>query len=1385
MEKEKNTEQEIVESVSLTEKNKAPLDTIEIQNADLKDNSYEPASDSCSSVDTVVPNSMLYDMHKAIETVDRRVNGVDEYVAEKLGYFIGNCTIDQRKEGLKCLCDAFSAEQVDAIAVAVYNIEEKGQGCIIGDQTGIGKGRIAAGMIRYAMHRGLKPIFLTEKPNLFSDLFRDIIAIGSDEAIPFENFMGYKEVAKKSVKTESDEDEDDDQTDEGLEDEETVIVRVPIYKQNKNYANDIVGRRRAVPYIVNGSGTKTAIKDEEGNILYKGLAANENKNVIASGKIPDEYDFALSTYSQFRGATDSVKMQYLLRIAEGNVIVMDESHNASGKSNVGTFLRRVLEQTAGVTFLSATFAKRPDNMPIYASKTAMSEANMNSDDLVNAITKGGVALQEIVSSNLVSEGQMIRRERSFEGIEVNYEYLDKTQVLRGYPNLDLEQKHRAIMDNATEIIRNIIDFQRDYVNPVIKEMDKIQKAEYKQVEKRKGTSGAGVDNPPEFNGVFNVINQLLFSIKAESVADVAIQRLKEGKKPVIAFASTMESFLNTMTNDDGTAIEENDIVNSDFSKIFEKRLQSVLRYTVKTPEGDSEYESLNVFEMGEDFQNEFNRILNKIKSNSIGISSSPIDVLTDRIEKAGYSVVEVTGRDKQLKILGNNRAQIKSRIKVTANDAFRQFNNNEVDCLLINQSGSTGASAHALPNAKIKADKVRQRVMIILQAELNINTEVQKRGRINRTGQIFKPIYDYVISAIPAEKRLMMMLQKKLKSLDANTTSSQKQSNDLMDERQTDFLNKYGDQIVVEFLKENPLINRQIGDPLKMQDLAEDEMPNTVDAAHRVSGRVAILSVKDQENFYTELSHRYASMVDYLIESGEYDLEVENMNLNAETLEKDVVVVGKGGESVFGRHSILEKVSVANLRKPYKKSEIDSLIKESLNGYTPDSLKQSLIEKHERFVKSRLDEELQEIEEHYNNLIKDVRKEKQAAKSGDIDQYVKDRTRALTEAKNDSIDDIRTRTQNKKDHISRILSRYYVGKVVGYPSVTYGDDGQYYKAIFIGFVINENLKNPYSPSAIKLRFAIAGSMRYVAVPLSKYDVISAIQSITYENIFPREQEYITNNWDEIISEKTNEKSIRYIVTGNILQAFGKEGLRGSLISYTTSTGGVKKGILLPEGFSKEPKSGRGGQEQMRVTVPIIKALPIIKGMLVGRSIITNDLVSIIRRHDDYRISIPASKQKGGKFYLDKTLMALTTEGTFNKIGDQMAASVELYKIENLVEYLQDNFNSSVNLIPSEFDIIKDSIKVEDYTDEEKRPQEDVLIEKLTQVDKQEEEALKLKQFEEEQKLIADALAKEEADKKEGEAFELEKRKLAVKKKLINLMRTFNNQPLILKRGGSF
>jgi hypothetical protein len=238
------------------------------------------------------------------------------------------------------------------------------------------------------------------------------------------------------------------------------------------------------------------------------------------------------------------------------------------------------------------------------------------------------------------------------------------------------------------------------------------------------------------------------------------------------------------------------------------------------------------------------------------------------------------------------------------------------------------------------------------------------------------------------------MLQRKLKSLDANTTSSQKQNENLMDNRNSDFLNKYGDQIVVEYLKENPLINRAIGDPLKME--GEETINIPADAAHRVSGRIAILSSKDQESFYSEIAQRYTALIEYLRQTGEYDLEVESMNLQAETIEKDVVIVGKGGNSVFGRHSILEKIKANNLRKPYTKEEIDAMIQETLGDYDKHSLSASQMQSFTRFMNNTLEDDIAYITEHMDNLIKDVSNEK---KISSLSGY--EREQAIRDRKND------------------------------------------------------------------------------------------------------------------------------------------------------------------------------------------------------------------------------------------------------------------------------------------------------------------------------------------------------------------------------------------------
>lgn len=1159
---------------------------------------YQPASTSTTVLNTQVPDSMSFETQAALNEIKQEVGGdMDNFVRHRLGFATK-----------KSLFQVLSAEQIDAVGMSIYNIEAKSQGMIIGDQTGIGKGRVAAAMIRYAVRRGLKPIFLTEKANLFSDIYRDLVAIGSAHLRPF---------------------------------------------------------------IINGKEAKTDIKDEDGEIVYEALPQAEQNEIFLSEEVPSEFDYVVATYTQFNSPERKpTKPNFLRKIAKDNIMILDEAHNSSGSSNTGSFMQTIVRSTLGIVFLSATFAKRPDNMPIYAMKTSISEANLSKDGLVKAILSGGVAMQEILSSQLVAEGQMIRRERSFEGIEVNYVSLDNYEI-----------EHKRTSDKITNILRYIIAFQETYVEKKIKTMDEEIAAEGKQAAKRGGTNQAGVDNMPYFSKVFNVINQMLFSIKALAVAERAIARLKEGKKPVIAFSSTMGSFVEQMENEEGQPVSDGDVIKTDFSEVLRKGLDGVLRYTVYDIDGEGSYHSFDPAELGPEAQEDYLRIRDEIDKVSTGISISPIDVIVEKLETAGYSVAEVTGRKFKVDLHGET-GTVSARKKYTTNDAFRKFNNNEIDVLMINQSGSTGASAHAIATSKVPAEQVKQRVMIILQAELDINTEVQKWGRINRTGQILKPIYDYVTSSIPAERRLMMMAQMKLKSLDANTTSNQKQSNTILNV--PDFLNKYGDKVVGEYLAENPLVDKLLDYPLSGGEVNEgSDGMDIADGADKVAGRVAVLSTKMQTDFYNEITERYNDYVDYMKQIGEYDLEVEAIDLKADTLERNIIKMGKGGDSAFGEDSFLEKVEANILKKPFRSSELETLLADALAGKTEEQIKEELIDGLTQEFRARMKQDEEEIHARFDKLVEAIPNEKklQKLKSTDVDEFldaIEQRKKELTIQRQDELNALASGRSGKEQYVRRIFEFFTVGRKLAYPAYPKAMTDTVL-AVCLGVVVDKKRKNPYAKSAIKIKIAIANSSKYVSIPASRGEDINKIISFSHDLKTPELKELLLV-WESEIKARSKDRGTRYIITGNLLQAFnGKE---GKLVSYTTINSEIKKGILMPEDWKQEDLG------KQRVTVPIIKAIKLLKELSQGNSISASDSISFIKIEGGYRIVVPSARSKGGDVYMDQDIWSLIKNNKFEISGDKMQALLPDENIEKLALILQDKLSVSVELNLNQLSIVE-------------------------------------------------------------------------------------------------
>ena len=730
-----------------------------------------------------------------------------------------------------------------------------------------------------------------------------------------------------------------------------------------------------------------------------------------------------------------------------------------------------------------------------------------------------------------------------------------------------------------------------------------------------------------------------------------------------------------MENEAGVAVTNGDIINADFSVVLQKGLDGILRYT-----------ETEISEFSQEAQAEYFRISDRIKQASTGITISPIDVIVRMITEAGYKVAEVTGRKYELQINPKtNKALIVTRKKVNTNDAFRQFNNNEVDVLLINQSGSTGASAHAIVTPKVPKEKVKQRVMIVLQAELDINTEVQKRGRINRTGQIMKPIYDYVNSAIPAEKRLMMMLQKKLKSLDANTTSNQKSSTKILDV--PDFLNKYGDRIVAEYLKENIEVNKLLDDPLGITT-REVDAAELEDAAHKVSGRVAVLSSSMQQDFYNEISNRYNEYVEYLKQIGEYDLEVEAMDLQAETQSSRVVIVGKGGSSEFGDDSILETVMANVLKKPFSKQELNNLLSEALQGKTGKDLQQEVIAEYESYTDDQLNRELRENIVHYEELMQNIPQEKKVRKiiekgtAADAQEAIKTRTNELHKAMADAEEKIKKTFANRKQYLESIFSSFYIGRNLKYPVNSYDGGQELAPAVFLEFIIDRKKKNPYAPSSMRLKFAIANSNKYIALPASYAQDIRAIIGASV-GLPELSKEDLLSKWEAAIKESTVDRKIRHIITGNVLQAFSA--YKGKLVSYTTIDGGIKKGILMPEYWQP------GNEVQQKTVVPVSRAIKIIRSLTTGSAITTKNDVSVFKQGDRFKIMVSSARSRGGEIYLDPDILNLVDKKNFEKVSDKMTASLDEQKIDQFVEILQEKFNDSVSLNPVQYELIKNEI----------------------------------------------------------------------------------------------
>lgn len=280
---------------------------------------------------------------------------IDTFVAKQVGIDFDTLKNEQR----------LSCEQIDAIGLAIQALNAK-SGFILADETGFGKGRVLASIILAGLKQGKNVLFVTEKAQLFSDMYRDLKDVDPDPNI-------IPTLLHSSAK---------------------------IYDQN---AELITKSKKSDDFkkMLDSDWSK-ADKDRVIFTTYSQLGLenideyNKQQIAIQEGKTPKKL---LST----------PKVNFLKRRLGDNCwIVLDEAHNAAGgTSNVSRNLIH-LTKDCGVIFSSATYAKTEKNLELYNKILNLDD---KSQKLVQeSLTGDDYLLRERLVLEMAKNGKYIRRE---------------------------------------------------------------------------------------------------------------------------------------------------------------------------------------------------------------------------------------------------------------------------------------------------------------------------------------------------------------------------------------------------------------------------------------------------------------------------------------------------------------------------------------------------------------------------------------------------------------------------------------------------------------------------------------------------------------------------------------------------------------------------------------------------------------------------------------------------------------------------------------------------------------------------------------------------------------------------------------------------------------
>lgn len=628
-----------------------------------------------------------------------------------------------------------SLEQMDSVGLAIFKIENDST-FIVGDETGIGKGRILSAVMRYTLLQDYNVVFFSESSNLFSDIYRDIINTNTEQYV-------------KNV------------------------------------------------FLLHA--TAKVINFNTGDIIAKSLTGDNFKNVIKTGsfkkvvrgkeiEIPSNLIF--STYSQFnRKESAKEKINFLEKFINKNtVLIFDEFHNQTNvTSNIFDSIekiKKIADRKGRIIQSSATFLDNFNKIESFKNMLDITDKDDKVIDYLKNSDNLSLEFSNQIAFLLTKKSSLLRREHSF--IEkINY--------------VDISNEHQNTLNRH-------LNQYRDFISELF---DCYVMAEKLTVEELK-------NKWIRFGGLIGRLAKLIIlSSKKEFLISRIEQLLSEDKKVVIALDSTFEAIVKkciefenfeafkkmefaSLANIDSDETEEDDleITEEDKNKTYSNLNVSGLLRIIAHEIMDEPLQKIK----NNKLDAQFDKVLAKI-DNFPNIDISIIDTIRIYFEDKNIKTLEISGRKNYVTKI-NDKYKINSVKVEDKSTIVKKFNDGESDVIFLSRSGATGLSLHASQDF---IDQ-RQRALIELEITPRVKLRLQFFGRVNRRGQVCKPIFESIKSNTSFEKRTIALEEKKLSLIRSFTGSDYK-----VDSIDFDYYNEFTNNLAKLYLISNSVIAKKLG----------------------------------------------------------------------------------------------------------------------------------------------------------------------------------------------------------------------------------------------------------------------------------------------------------------------------------------------------------------------------------------------------------------------------------------------------------------------------------------------------------------------------------------------------------------------------------------------